>query len=552
VRKWADGVPTLRFYSKADCSLCDAGLLVVERVAQRRGLTVEKVDIGGDDDLGQRYGERIPVVEVDGRELGSGRLSERQLAEALDAVLATRSAPTEEPEASTERHAAAASVPAFIAYTPLRRFLEAQRTAAPLLAWAALSGAIVGAVGGSFRWIVVEATAARERGVSSASAASSVPEWLLGAAISALMVAVAVWVVRRFAPEAAGSGVQEIEGALDGVRPLRWWRVLPVKFLGGILSLAAGLVVGREGPTIQMGGNLGKMLGDLFRRGKDDVHVLVAASAGAGLAAAFNAPLAGLLFVIEEMRPQFHYSAISVQAVLIACAVSDVVVRWILGGAPVIDMPVLPVPALSLLWTFLLFGAVVGAIGFLFNRALVRTLNGFQGLGPLRFALAGAAVGAAVGVLGWTAPDAVGGGYAVVARALSSPIALGTLLALFVARFGLTLVSFAAGAPGGIFAPLVAMGTLFGVTFGQLFARTLPNVAIHPDVFAVAGMGALFAATVRAPVTGIVLAVEMTGNYGQIVPLMLTCVAATVVAHGLGGRPIYTVLLERALAKTGE
>jgi len=120
-----------------------------------------------------------------------------------------------------------------------------------------------------------------------------------------VLVSISLILVRRFAPEAGGSGIQEIEGALDGVRPLRWARVLCVKFGAGLLSLGSGMVMGREGPTVQMAGALGEMLRERFRLSADHGRILVAAGAGAGLTAAFNAPLAGMLFVIEEMRPHF-------------------------------------------------------------------------------------------------------------------------------------------------------------------------------------------------------------------------------------------------------
>ena len=123
------------------------------------------------------------------------------------------------------------------------------------------------------------------------------------------------------------------------------------------------------------------------------------------------------------------------------------------------------------------------------------------------------------------------------------------LLALFAARFAITIASYSTGAPGGIFSPMLALGTCFGLCFGHFAHELLPALIPHPEVFAVAAMGALFAATVRAPITGIVLAVELTGSYEQLLPLILTCVPATLVAHGLGGTPIYTALLERTLAR---
>lgn len=411
---------------------------------------------------------------------------------------------------------------------------------------AVLVGGATGLTGGVFRRLIetsIEWRAASGEFFHTIGA----PQWAGPALLSALMLLGAVSLVRRFAPEAAGSGVQEIEGALDGLRPVRWPRVLPVKFIGGILSLGSGLVAGREGPTIQMGGALGRMLSDGLGASEEDAHIVTASGAGAGLAAAFNAPLAGVLFVLEEMRPQFHYGVVSVIAVLVACAASDAVVRMILGDGYAIVMPSLAAPDPPLLWLFLLFGVVVGGIGVVFNATILRTLDLFESMGARLNILAVATLGLVVGVMTVQAPDLVGGGYRVVGDVLSGVHPAGVLAGVFVFRFFATSLSYATGAPGGIFAPMVALGTLLGMLFGRLFVIDVLGIEIEPTLFAVAGMGALFAATVRAPITGIVLTVEMTGSYGQTLPLMVVCSAAVVTAHLLGGSPIYSLLLERRL-----
>jgi len=355
--------------------------------------------------------------------------------------------------------------------------------------------------------------------------------------------------VRRFAPEAAGSGIQEIEGALDGVRPMRWRRVIPVKFAGGLASLGSGMIAGREGPTVQMGGALGRMLGELGRRPPLETHALVAAGAGAGLTAAFNAPLAGILFVIEEMRPHFRYSARSTEALAAACVVADVVIRALLGTRPEIAISAAREPRLAALWLFVLLGALFGLLGPLFNALVLRTLDLVaRAPNPLVPALA---VGALVGALEWRAPIFVGGGYEVIGQALRGELAVGMLLAVFAARTAGTALCYGAGAPGGIFAPMLALGTLLGLWFGDLAAQWLPGLVPQPDVFTVAGMGALFAAVVRAPLTGIALALGLTANYQLLLPVLATCLSATVVSYQLGGAPIYSLLLERTLRAAG-
>lgn len=428
----------------------------------------------------------------------------------------------------------------------LARFIEAQRRDGPLLFWALVVGILAGGVGGAFRALVGKLAELRTA-FDSGDLSVGPPDAWQAALISAGLATAAVWIVRRYAPEAAGSGVQEVEGALDGLRPVRWRRVLPVKFGAGALAMGSGLLLGREGPTIQMGAALGRMLSDRFRLNSEHAHVLLAAGAGAGLTAAFNAPLAGMLFVIEEMRPQFHYSAISVQAVLVACAAADVVVRILLGGAFVLPMEAFPAPPMASLWVFPVFGALIGAIGYGFNFALVRMVDRVGRSSEWQRLVFAGLLGGFVGWLAMEIPAAAGGGEALVERALSGVIPTAFLLLFFLGRFALTIASYGTGAPGGIFAPMLALGTLFGLWFGQVSHGLFPALVDHPQVFTVAAMGALFSATVRAPITGIALAMELTGSYQQLLPIILTCVPATLVAHGLGGMPIYTLLLERVL-----
>jgi CIC family chloride channel protein len=430
-----------------------------------------------------------------------------------------------------------------------KRFVEAQRRSGPILGWSLLVGCGAGLLGGLFRLAVARVHDGLGQ-LGRLASVSDLPGWLVPMGASALLVGFAVWLVRKFAPEAAGSGVQEVEGSLDGsLPPIRWGRVLPVKFGGGVLALGAGMLLGREGPTIQLGGSFGRMLSDLTGRSEEEGHILVAAGAGAGLAAAFNAPLAGMLFVIEEMRPQFHYGVIPVQCVLTACAAADLVVRLLIGDAPVFAMTALATPPTTAMWTFLVLGAVFGVFGVVFNAALLALVDLFQRIPSSRRWLAGAAVGAGVGLLSTISADLEGGGYRAIADALGGRIATDALLGLCAARFALTLLCFASGPPGGIFAPMLALGTLLGLWLGGISQAIIPAVSPATALFVVAGMGALFSATVRAPLTGIVLVIELTGNLGQVLPVTIACIASTVVAHSLGGRPIYTALLERSLAR---
>jgi CIC family chloride channel protein len=425
------------------------------------------------------------------------------------------------------------------------RLLEATRADAPLLAWSVLVGFLAGGVGGFFR-LGISRCQEFVSALRTLAGSGGAPPLLIAIASGALLVGLALVLVRRMAPEAAGSGIQEIEGALDGVRPLRWARVLAIKFSAGVLSLGSGMVMGREGPTVQMGGALGEMLRERFGLSEDHGRVLVAAGAGAGLTAAFNAPLAGILFVIEEMRPHFRYNVLSVQCLVIACSIADIVVRALLGDAVAFPLGNFPMPPLSGLISVALLGVAIGLVGWSFNASILWTQKQWARLGSPGTLAAGVAVGALVGALTHLAPDFSGGGYGSIRDVMSGRIPEAGLLTLFAGRFVLTVLCFSSGVPGGIFAPLVALGTIFGIWFAE-FVPGGVAVGVDPGVFMIAGAGALFAATVRAPLTGIVLAVELTGNFQLILPVAIACVGSTLVAHSLGGRPIYTVLLEREL-----
>lgn len=415
-----------------------------------------------------------------------------------------------------------------------------------VLLWALIVGALTGCIGALFQLALAQIATIKEMFLKFLEFTPGLP--IIGSIVlSGVMVYITFLLIRKLAPETGGSGVQEIEGGLEGLRPLRWKRVIPIKFFGGLLSLGSGMVMGREGPTIQIGGNIGKMVAELFKVSKIDAHALVAAGAGGGLSAAFNAPLAGILFVIEEMRPEFKYNFLTVQAVIIASAAADIMLRLMVGQQLAIPMNMLSTPPLPSLFLFLIFGCVFGLFGFVFNRLLVRTLNFFSNLTGWSFTLTGLIVGGIIGALVWFYPDAVGGGYVVIPKALSGSIPVMMLLLLFFIRFGTTMLSYGSGSIGGIFAPMLALGTIFGMWFGHFAHFVLPDLVVQPEVFAVAGMAALFCATVRAPLTGIALTIEMTGNYLMILPLILTCFTATIVAQGLGGQPIYTVLLKRTI-----
>ncbi|MDY1036960.1 H(+)/Cl(-) exchange transporter ClcA [Enterobacteriaceae bacterium RIT714] len=434
----------------------------------------------------------------------------------------------------------------------LRRLLNRDKTPLLILVMSAVVGTLAGLVGVAFEK-AVNAIQNLRIGTLAEQAANPWLLWPLAFGVSAVLAMIGYYLVRKFAPEAGGSGIPEIEGALEELRPVRWWRVIPVKFIGGLGTLGAGMVLGREGPTVQLGGNIGRMVADLFRmRDAEARHTLLATGAAAGLSAAFNAPLAGILFIIEEMRSQFRYNLISIKAVFTGVIMSSIVFRIFNGEGAVIEVGKLTNAPVNTLWLYLILGMIFGIVGPLFNTLVLRTQDMFQrihGGNITKWVLVGGLLGGLCGILGLIEPEAAGGGFSLIPIAAAGNFSIGMLLFLFITRVITTLLCFSSGAPGGIFAPMLALGTLLGTAFGMAAAVSFPAYNLEAGTFAIAGMGALLAASLRAPLTAILLVLEMSDNYQLILPMIITCLGATLLAQFLGGKPLYSTILARTLAK---
>ena len=374
--------------------------------------------------------------------------------------------------------------------------------------------------------------------------------WIFPVLLTLLGAGISVSITRRYAPETSGSGIPHLEAVLHRLRKLDWKRVLPVKFLGGIIAIGSGLTLGREGPTVQMGGAVGDAISRWLKVSERERLTLISAGGGAGLAAAFNAPLSGLIFVLEEVRRDFQ--PILFGAAFVAAVIADIITRVGSDQFPVFAVPSYPVPPLTSLPIFALLGIVTGGLGVLFNRGLLASVNIYARL-PARFMLPAAAItGGAIGLVGWFSPLLIGSGHTLAESALKGDLLFAIIPIFFVIRFLLTTASYGSGAPGGIFAPLLVLGALIGLAIGQIAHAIAPGIVPIPAVFAVVGMAAYFTAIVRAPLTGIMLIVEMTGNYSQMLPLLVSCFGAYAVAEFLKDLPIYEALLERDIVQGGD
>jgi chloride channel protein, CIC family len=423
---------------------------------------------------------------------------------------------------------------------------QADREGGSLLALtllALVAGVLAGFVGAIFRLSLGAADRFRDALIAWAHGREAIG-FLFIVASCAAATALAAWLVRRYSPHASGSGIPHVEAVLRGDLSPAPFRLIPVKFLGGVLSIGAGLALGREGPTVQMGASLAHLVGKIFRRSWPDCRVLIAAGAGAGLGTAFNAPIAGAVFVLEELVQRFERR--TAIAALAASATALGVARVLLGDAPDFHVNALVHADAGTRPLYFAFGAFAGLLAVAYNRMLLATLAIAHRLTPAPVELRAGLVGAAVGVLGWFAPDLIGGGDAITQSVLIGTVSLVTIPAAFLIRFALGAVSYAAGTPGGLFAPMLVLGSQFGFLSGAACRTLLPDLDVQPEGFAIVGMAAFFTGVVRAPITGIVLATEMTASVSMLLPMLCACSVAMLVPTLLSDPPIYESLREHA------
>ncbi len=406
---------------------------------------------------------------------------------------------------------------------------------------AAGCGAATGVIGGAFRRWLLTAGAWR------VSLIDSVRHWPGGGwwvvpVVVACCAAVARLIV-RFVPLASGSGIQEVEERWRADDLNQPWTILPAKFAGALIAIGGGLDLGREGPTVHMGAMTAEIASRRLRLSRSDERVLQAALGGAGLAVAFNAPLGGSLFVFEEVTRSFRLRL--TLATLVATAVAVGVARTITGNRPDFLVHAPATPSAWLIVFYLVFGLLTGALGVLYNRLILAGLDLFARFGRVPPEARAAVVGAVVGLVLWAATGLDGGAEQLGQRLLGGGIAGGVLWGYLAAMFLLGPLSYSIGAPGGLFAPLLVVGALWGAAVHAAAHPLIPALGQHPTALAVVGMTAFFAAVVRAPLTGIALIVEMTAVTTLLVPMFAACFGATLIATLLRGEPIYDSLRRR-------
>ena len=372
-------------------------------------------------------------------------------------------------------------------------------------------------------------------------------QWLALYILSFIIIAYLLKLIVAREPMCTGSGIPQIKGILQGDMSMRWFSVLWSKIIGGVLAIGAGMSLGREGPSVQIGACVGQGLSQTSRRTGFESRILMTAGAGAGLAAAFNAPLAGVIFGLEEMQKTISPALLltGITASITAATVTEVV----FGMSPVFSMGyLLPLP-LNLFDVLVAAGIVIGLLGRLFNIALAYSLNTYSrlGLSGMKKPLVPLAL---AGILGFVLPEILGGGNLLVDSLVVTNYTIGFLCLLFVGKFLFTMICFGSGVPGGIFLPMLVLGAAGGAVLAKLLvlAGLLPAM-YYADII-VFGMAAYFSSVVKSPVTGSILILEMTGSFQHMLALLVVSLTAYVISDLTGGRPVYDELLDRALGKS--
>ena len=352
------------------------------------------------------------------------------------------------------------------------------------------------------------------------------------------------WLIENFAPAAGGGGIPQVKAALARYPIVLNLKVVLIKTLGTILILGAGLPLGRRGPTVHIGAALAAQLSRWIPNSPANRRQMIAAGAAAGLAASFNTPIAGVMFVVEELMQDV--SGLTLEIAILASFTGSVVSRIIGSAALKIPITVLnsarqgsfSSPEIPF---YLALGILAGILGGLFNRSILLSLKLQRFLSlplPLRIGIAGLLSGTIVAFLPSFFYNNAGLRQFLIAGKLDGQ----TTAVAFIAYFVLTIITYSSGAPGGLFAPALVLGAALGYLVGTVEVALISSQSAY--TFALAGMGAFFTAVVRVPVTAIVIVFEMTADFNLVLPLMMTCAVAYIVAESVSRGSIYQHLLE--------
>lgn len=346
--------------------------------------------------------------------------------------------------------------------------------------------------------------------------------------------------VFKFAPETKGSGIPFVKMVMARMGNITRVRTIVIKFLAGVAGIGTGLSLGREGPSVQLGAGAGALVGKIFKMKGTDQGKLIAAGAGSAIGATFNAPIAGTIFVLEELVNKFSASLLF--PVLVATVTASSVARHFLGNNPSFTIPYITHDlSFEGISVCIILGIVAGFLGVAFAKIIYKNNEFFEKMDKIPNWLKPAIAGFGIGVIGIFIPYVLGSGNLSVDLLLQHKLALSVVVLVFAVKFFVTPFCFGSGAAGGIFLPMLMLGSFLGYIVASIFNM----FGFHVDivVMAMIGMGAFLASVARTPITAVVMVFEMTAGYTHILPIMLSAAIADLIAEKLNHRPIYASLI---------
>jgi CIC family chloride channel protein len=351
------------------------------------------------------------------------------------------------------------------------------------------------------------------------------------------------YLLYKYFPDARGSGVPQTKAALYARGGFISLSTVVGKFFCTSVTLASGIPLGREGPAVQVGGGIASVLGRALGLRPEKVKALLPVGAAAAVAAAFNTPLAAVLFALEEVVGDLHAPVLG--SVVLASATSWGVLRLLLGNEPLFQVPQYQLVNSWELVAYGILGIAGGVVSAAFTQLLLRLREWFKRQPAKTIWFQPVAGGLVVGIMGWFVPSVMGVGYQYVGDVLNDSLTLKLMLTLLALKLVATAVSYASGNAGGIFGPSLFLGAMLGGAVGSVAQHFFPSYVASPGAYALVGMGTAFAGIIRAPMTSVVMIFEITRDYAVIVPLMLSNLVSYFIASRLQKEPIYEVLADQ-------
>lgn len=358
----------------------------------------------------------------------------------------------------------------------------------------------------------------------------------------AIIISIVVGYIKKFESLCGGSGIPQVEAEIEGEISANPVRVLFSKIVGGSLSALCGLSVGREGPSIQIGAMVGKFISKLLKQDIQTEKFLLTCGASAGLSSAFNAPVSGVLFAVEEVHR--HVNRKLLITAMAAAVSADTVSKILYGTNTVFNFNLTRRLPLTSYWLLIIFGIILAVLGVIYIITMKLLMN-FNDRLKIRQEFKFILYFIVPVVLLFTFPYVLGGGGILMAE-IQKDLPIKMLLLMFVIKLVFSCFSFSSGIPGGIFFPILVLGATIGAIFGKIVDP------MYINSFIVLGMAGYLTAVVRAPITASILIFEMTGNLSYFLPISIICLITYVIPDYLKAEPIYEYLLERLLGKKNE